>query len=449
MEDRQEIPLHDQIRILLDAEEPALLHELLAETETFDLANAMAEFRAEEQFRLLQSMGPEEASELLPMLGDPVLEGLLEEIPQDHLRDLLEGMEPDDAAHVISYLEPVRATAILNSLEPAIRRDVTHLLSYREDSAGRIMDPDVVRVRADQSVGEALADIRRYVREVALDEFFTIYVVNGGSVLVGAIPAWKMLLALPDQRVREIMEDIAPAQADMDQEELTRLVRDHDLVSVPVVDHRGRLIGRVTVDDVVDVIQQEFSEDAAKFAGTGNEDVAQFSVRTSIRNRSPWLFFALLGLFVSAMILNHYQGVFTAIPQLAFFIPLVMAMGGNSGLQASSLVIRGLATGEVQLSQYWRRVTRELAASSAIGLLFAAVLIAAVSGLTGDWHIGIVVGLATTSSVIVAAVVGTSIPMMLKRINLDPAFATGPFLTTFNDIVGVLVYLGVAFLILF
>ena len=273
--------------------------------------------------------------------------------------------------------------------------------------------------------------------------------VKGGGVRGGATPAGKMLLALPDQRVREIMEDIAPAQADIDQEELTRLVRDHDLVSVPVVDHRGRLIGRVTVDDVVDVIQQEFSEDAAKFAGTGNEDVAQFSVRTSIRNRSPWLFFALLGLFVSAMILNHYQGVFTAIPQLAFFIPLVMAMGGNSGLQASSLVIRGLATGEVQLSQYWRRVTRELAASSAIGLLFAAVLIAAVSGLTGDWHIGIVVGLATTSSVIVAAVVGTSIPMMLKRINLDPAFATGPFLTTFNDIVGVLVYLGVAFLILF
>jgi magnesium transporter len=449
MEDLQETPLHERIRDWLDAPESAPLHALLAEAEPFELASAFTYFPAETQYRLVQAMGAEPAAALLPMLSEPVLEALLELIPPDHLRDLLEGMEPDDAAHVIAFLEPARASSIVSTIEPAHRHDIQNLLSYREESAGRIMDPDVVRVRAEQTVAEGLADIRRYVREVELDQFFTIYVVNGGGVLAGAIPAWKMLLALPEQRAGDIMEEIASVQADMDQEEVMRIVRDHDLVSVPVVDHRGRLIGRVTVDDVVDVIQEEFSEDVAQFAGTSSEDVTQFSVRSSIRNRSPWLFFALMGLFVSAMILNHYQGFFTTIPQLAFFIPLVMAMGGNSGLQASSLVIRGLATGEVQLSQFWRRLLRELAASASIGLLFAVVLLGGVSALTQDWHLGLVVGLATTSSVIVAAVVGTSIPMILKRIELDPALATGPFLTTFNDIVGVLVYLGVAFLILF
>jgi magnesium transporter len=450
MEPAQDILLHERIQELLEAGRPDALRDLLVEAESFDLANAFFYFDPEEQYRLLRGMGEEAAAALLPMLHEPMLEVLLEQIPQDHLRALIEAMEPDDAAHVISSLEPGRDHSLLGLLDPEVRKDLVNLLSYREESAGRIMDPDVVRVRVDHSVQEALESIRRYVQRVELDEFFTVYVVNGSGVLVGSIPNWKMLLAQPGQAIREIMDDqIVAAPADTDQEEVMRLVRDHDLVSLPVVDHRGRLIGRITVDDVVDVIEDEFTEDVAQFAGTGGEEVVEYSVRSSIRNRSPWLLFALLGLFASAMIMNQFQGVFAAVPPLAFFVPLVMAMGGNSGLQSASLVIRGLATGEVEPRHFWRRVSREMLASICIGLFFAALLVAAVGAFTQDWRLGLTVGLATTSGVFVASVVGTSIPMILKQVGLDPALATGPFLTTFNDIVGVLVYLGVALLVMF
>jgi len=450
MEPIQSIPLHDRIREMMETGQPAALHDVLVDAESFDLANAFFYFNSDEQYRMLRAMGEEPAADLLPMLHEPMLKRLLEEIPQEHLRDLMEWMEPDDAAHVVSCMEQGRANALLGILEPDVRKDLVNVLSYRERSAGRIMDPDVVRVRLDHTVREALESIRRYVAQVQLDEFYTVYVVNGGGVLVGSVPNWKMLLALPGQQIREIMDsEIVSAPAEMDQEQVGRLVRDHDLVSLPVVDHRRRLIGRVTVDDVVDVIEEEFSEDVAQFAGTGREEVADYSVRSTIRHRSPWLLFALIGLFGSAMILNRFQGVFAAVPALAFFVPLVMAMGGNSGLQSASLVIRGLATGEVELRHFWWRVSRETVASVCIGAMFAAVLLGAVSLLTGDWRLGLTVGLSTTSGVTVASVVGTAIPMVLKRFGLDPALATGPFLTTFNDIVGVLVYLGVAMLVMF
>lgn len=450
MAHQKDPPLHERIKQLMREHAAKPLHELLAESEPVELSGALFHFTGQEQRFLVEMMGDDGAAELLPVLSEPTLLSLLPQIPDDHLQDLLEEMEPDDAAQVIAFLEPGRAAAVLAALEPARRKDLTNLLSYGEETAGRIMDPDLVRVKAAQSVGEALEDIRRYVEQVDLDEFFSIYVVDETGVLLGVIPVWKMLLAQSDETVRGLMTTgVVSVIADMDQEQVSRIVRDRDLVSVPVVDHRQRLIGRITVDDVVDVIHDEFAEDVAQLVGAGARDVTDLSIRASIRHRSPWLLFALGGLFVSALIMHRFEEFFVAMPQLAFFIPLVMAMGGNTGIQSSSLVIRGLATGEVRLDQYWRRMRRELGVSLGIGVLFAVLLIGAVGLLTGDWRIGFTVGLATAAGIAAAALIGTTIPMALERIDLDPALATGPFLTTVNDILGIAVYLALAFWILF
>jgi magnesium transporter len=312
------------------------------------------------------------------------------------------------------------------------------------------MDPDVVQVQAAQTVATALEAIRSYVRKVELDEFFSIFVVNEARQLVGVVPTGRMLLAEPHQQVGEIMiPDPLAVEAHMDQEEVSRLVIDHDLVTVPVVDGQRRLIGRITVDDVVDVIQEEYEEDLGHLTGTEGEPVREFSLLQTLRVRVPWLFVAFVGEFGSAMIIRSREEFLLLVPQLAFFIPVIMAMGGNAGIQSSSLVIRGLATGEVRLSHFGSRLLREISISLCIGLIFALILVSGGAALTGIYKLGLAIGLAMMANISLASVIGIAIPMVLKRLGQDPALATGPFLTTMNDMVGILIYLVVAHAILF
>jgi magnesium transporter len=284
---------------------------------------------------------------------------------------------------------------------------------------------------------------------VDLDEFFSIFVVNGQRRLVGVVPNWKMLLADGDEKVETLMEsDPIAVEAQLDQEEVSRLFWDHDLVTMPVVDAHKRLIGRITVDDVVDVIQEEFSEDLGRLTGTGDEEVREVSLRQSVRDRAPWLVIALCGEMISALILQSRMDFLGSIPQLAMFIPVIMAMGGNTGVQSASLVIRGLATGEVRLSHFWRRLLREFLVALSIGTAFAIILVLGSLVLTGHIGMGLAVGLATLSTITLASTAGMVIPMVLRRLGLDPALATGPFLTTLNDVMGILVYLTIAYAIL-
>lgn len=450
MEALQDVPLHERMRELLEAGRPGELPGLVGPCEPVEVAEAFYHFSHEEQVELLGHLEPPQLVGLLSLLNAPTLEALLEEIPDADLRPLIREMEPDDAVYVLSLLAAGRASALLDGLEPATRRRLTSLLTYAEETAGRIMDPDVVKVRAEQTVSQAVDTIRQYVERVELDDFFSIFVVNESGVLVGAVPTWKMLLAGPDERVKAIMiPDVLAVEANMDQEHVSQLVRDHDLVTIPVVDHNNRLVGRITVDDVVDVINEEHEEDLSFLVGTTSGDVVGYSVLRSIRDRSPWLLVALVGEYVSALIMRHNESLLVALPQLAFFVPMVMAMGGNSGVQSAVLTIRGLATGEITPWQFWRRLWRELGISVGIGVVMAGVLVVAGWGLTGNWRLGLSVGLATSAGIVTAALVGTTLPMLLKKMGLDPALSTGPFLTTFNDTVGILIYLLIAFLIFY
>ncbi len=395
-------------------------------------------------------MPPEQAADVLIDLDEPTLELLAPQLPPHRLALYIEYMEPDDAADVIGVLPPGAARAVMEAVTPVTRNEVTLLLTYGAETAGGIMDPHVVQVRARQTVAEAVGSIRKYVDMVELDDFFAAFVVDDHRRLVGAVPAWKMLLADPQQPIAEIMlPDPVHVPADMDQEEVSRLVQDHDLVVIPVVNAHGHLIGRVTVDDVVDVIQEEYAEDIGRLTGTGAEEVRELSVVQTLRDRAPWLLIALAGQLLAAVVMRAREDFLVTIPQLALFIPAIMAMGGNTGVQSASLVIRGLATGEVRLSHFWRRLGREVVVALAIGLAFAVILLAGGLLLTGRADLGLAVGLATLATIALASTAGLVIPMVLRRLELDPALATGPFLTTLNDVLGILIYLLVAYIILF
>ena len=285
---------------------------------------------------------------------------------------------------------------------------------------------------------------------VGWEDLWWLVGVDTDRRVVGVVPNWKMLLAAPARKVGEIMSpDPVSVEAELDQEEVSMLVRDHDLVTIPVVDGSHRLIGRITVDDIVDVIQEEHTEDLARLTGTGAEDVREVSIAQTLRDRAPWLFIALGGQFLAAMIMRSKQAYLVEIPQLAFFIPAVMAMGGNTGVQSASLVLRGLATGAVRLSHFLRRLKREFLVAWSVGSVSACIFRGGGFVLPGWWALGLVVGLATLVTITVASTGGMVIPMVLRRLGKDPALATGPFLTTLNDVIGIAVYLLLAYFFLF
>lgn len=440
------LSLRGDILRLLNEQALESLRALLSRTESFDLAAAFHEIPVSEQLNLLPLMSTEKAAALLPELEMSGLLALLHAVDSGTLLAMIPHLEPDDAADVLGVLDEPRADDLLASLPREIREPIESLLTYPEDSAGGIMDPDVVTVNDSQTVDQALEAIRSYVHRVDMDEFFSVFVLDDSNKLVGVVPNWKMLLAQPGQRIRDIMTpDVVSVHPDVDQEEIAHLVRDHDLVTVPVVDESNLLLGRVTIDDVVDVIQEEFEEDIGRIAGTGSEEVREHSIAHTLRLRTPWLLIALAGQFGSAMIMESQEAFLRTMTQLTFFIPLIMAMAGNAGIQSSTLVIRGLATGELGIAHFWTRLIREVVVAIAIGALLGIILVAGGAFLAGDILIGVTVGIATAISVLIAATIGTTIPMLFKRMNIDPALATGPFLTTVNDILAIIVYLLLAY----
>jgi len=444
------VPLHEQIRALVNQGATPPLRRLLRDSDPLAIADAFYYFNVLEQMTLLGLLPAEQSARVLVELNDSALTALLSGLEADWLARRVALLEPDDGVHLVRLMEAEQMAAVMDALEPPLRKALTQLLTYAEDTAGGIMDPDVVRVRADQTVGEAIAQIRRYVETVELDDFFSVFVVSPDDVLVGAVPAWKMLLAAPEERIEDIMiADVISVEAHLDQEEVSRIVMNYDLVTVPVVDLSRRLIGRITVDDIVDVLHEEFHEDVARITGTGSEEIRELSIVSTLRLRTPWLLIALAGEFLLAVVLRGQEGLLSALPQLAFFIPLIMAMAGNVGLQSSTLVIRGLATGEVHLSHFWRRLGREVTVALSVGTLFAVLLVGGGWLLTGNIRLGATVGVAVMLVILQAASFGTTLPMLLKRLGLDPALATGPFLTMLNDILGMVVYLLTALVVLF
>jgi len=433
----------DDIKDLVDSKAEFILKNILEDLHPVDISEILEHLDEEERNYVFQVLEKEKASEVILELDQGSRDEILENLDESEISEIIDEMHSDDAANIVQTLDDATARIVLDQLEPEDSREVKELLKYDEDSAGGLMQLEFVFVHDKVTIGEAIDAVRKKAPEV--EKIYDIYVVNDDGVLVGVISAEALLVVSPQRLVAEVMNaEVVFTKAEEDQEVVAQLFKKYDLVTLPVVTAAGRLVGRITIDDVVDVIEQEASEDVSKMAGSVDEDVTENSLFRISKSRLPWLLTALGGELVAAFVLSRFEDSLNQILALAFFVPIIMAMAGNIAIQCSSIVIRGLATGEIGLLDMQRQLFKEVRVAGINGFFLGTVLACIVSVWIGDFHIALVVGVALVSVIFFAAFNGTLFPLILKRLNVDPALAAGPFVTMTNDTLGILIYLGIA-----
>jgi magnesium transporter len=430
---------------LVGSEADAADLELVRDAHPADVAHVLQHLAPEERHALFRSLGRERAGDVLSEMDDHTLLELIRGLDDVELSRILEQMPAEHAADVVDELPTEQAEKILDLMEEQKSEEVQGILEYPEQSAGRLMSPDFVARPESATVEEAIQHIRRSIPQ---ERPFELYVVDDHQHLVGRVPLRRLLIASPRTPLSALLDDeLVSVRPEMDREDAARLVAKYDLVSLPVVDEQNRLLGTISVDDVIDIMQEEASEDIFRIAGS---DAAELERRTPFQVallRLPWVLSTLLIELLAGLVIHFFDRTLGQVILLASFMPVIQAISGNTGLQSVTMVVRGLATGQVQLSRWWEPVRRQAQTSSILGAVCAVVV-----GVVGWlWHspaFALVVSVSMFISVNLSGTAGTLIPMLSKRLGFDPALTAGPFETAFQDVLGVSIFLSLATLLL-
>lgn len=444
--DRQEI-LED-VSFLIEAKQAPKLRAIMLDAHAADIADLLMHLQHEPRRYLFEALDRHTAADAILEVDDSTRQDLIENWSAPQLAALVREMDSDDAADFVSALPPELAAKILKQIAPEDSAEVQQLLAHEEDTAGGIMALELVAVAQDRTVEDAINEIRKKADEI--ETINHVYVIDSKHRLVGTVHLKQLILASPYTPLREIMNrDVISVQVGTDQEEVAKLARKYDLLSVPVVDSQGRLAGRITYDDIVDVMQEEAAEDLARVAGVDEaEEPREVSIFRICRLRLPWLVVGLFGEILAAFVLTRFSGALDKVISLVFFIPIITAMGGNAGIQASAIVVRGLATGEIDFSDTLRRLSKEFRIAMLNGLLCGLIIFLVIAFGWKNPNIGLLIAISLMIVIMSASVVGGTVPLALKRFNVDPAIAIGPFITISNDILGLLIYMWIAMLFL-
>jgi len=393
---------------------------------------------------LVARLGQDAVAELVSELDSSDAARLLLKLSRGQAADVLEEMPPDDAADVLEELSPQQAETLLTEMEKDRARALKGLLAYPPGTAGSLMTPECIVVRPDLTAQEALAVIRRAAEDAETVHY--VYVTDPDTQrLLGVLSLYRLVFSRPDTLVRDLMtREVVKVRADAPQEEAARLVQRHDFVSLPVVDEHDRLLGIITVDDVLDVLQEEFTEDYARLVGTDAEAMARRSPLEAARLRLPWLLVTLGVELFAGVVISRFDEVLTRVILLASFMPIISAISGNVGLQAAAIVVRGLDTGHVTLKGWWGAVRKELVTAFLMALVVGTVLGSIGVVWSGKASFGLVIGTAQMAAMLTAGLMGTLFPLVSKRLGFDPATTAGPFETAFQDVVGFAVFLWLA-----
>jgi len=408
-----------------------------------DIADLMGYLNPQQQRVLFSLLDPEVASEVILQLDKEIRKSILSQLTRDRLSALIEEMATDDAADVVAELPPEEVSEVLREIARLDRQEseaIQELLRYPPESAGGLMEPEVLALRAEATVGQALSELRR---RPDLEDVHNLFVIDGEGRPVGMVPLHRLVTAEPTQSVSSLMEPLpALARVDMDQEEVARLFQKYDLVSLPVVDERGRLVGRITVDDVMEVVEAEATEDFFRLGGLGKQERVFTPPLRSAWLRFPWMVVNLATAFLAAAVVSAFQHSISRVVALAVFMPVVAGMGGNAGTQTLTVIVRGLALGEITPSRAKWALLKELL----VGLVNGSILGAITAGVAYLWQgnpwLGLVIGVAMVVNMLVAGFFGAVIPLALRILGADPALSSSIFLTTFTDVCGFLAFLG-------
>ncbi|HEX5110662.1 MAG TPA: magnesium transporter [Vicinamibacterales bacterium] len=435
----------DSVKRLLRIGATANLLNLLQKQHPADLAQIFSELQERDReaaFSVLADRNGRLAMEALSELGPEAGAPLLATRPAEEIAKLAQEIPSDDAAALIDHLPEELSAAVLDLMRPKESGVVENLLEYAERTAGRIMNPNVFALNEDMTVGEAITELQSN-RDVEM--VFYLYVVDERRHLVGVVSLRRLLLVSPETPLKRIMTaDLISARVDMDQEEVARQVAAYNLLAIPVVDEENKLVGIITVDDVIDVIKDEATEDFYRLAGVSGDERAFTPARESLRKRLPWLGVNLVTAFIAAGVVAFFEDTIALLPALAIFMPIVAGMGGNAGTQTLTVVVRGIALGELTWSNSQKALLKEVLVGIGNGVALGMLAALIVWMTRGNPMLGAVLGMAMIINMFVAAAAGTLVPLGLRAANVDPALASSVFITTMTDVFGFFSFLGLA-----
>ena len=436
--------LVESVKRLLRRDATTRLRKIVKKTHAADLSLVFHSLSIPNQGRLFNLIDDIEIKgEVFSNVGEDTVLNLIEDLNLDDVVEILDLMPKDDVADLLGRLPVEKSDVILEMMKKEGSEEVEGLLHYGDDTAGGIMVPDFIALREDTTARAAIESLQEEHLDVEMP--FYLYVVDANGKLIGVSSLRQLVVVPPNTPLKDFMTtDVFAVKTDMDQEEVAKIVARYDILAVPVVDDTNQLVGIVTVDDVIDIIREEATEDILKMAGAGGDFVETKSIFKNIKMRMPWLFASCIGGIVASFIIGYFQESLSKLAYLAAFIPVIMGMGGNIGVQSATITVRGLATGRLNIRDIWSVVSKQLMVGLILGLLYG-IIVGLVAQLKYSRELfALSVGIAVLCSMTMAALAGSLVPMTLAKINIDPAIASGPFVTTAIDIISVTLYFIIA-----
>ncbi|MEX2595445.1 MAG: magnesium transporter [Salibacteraceae bacterium] len=429
------------LRVAIERNDEAALIELVHDLHPADLGGILDELDTFEATVLYKVLDADRASSVLTHMDEDTRDDFLASLSSKEIaRQFIDNLDSDDAADMLNLFPQAQKEEIIALIEDRQQAmDIVDLLHYEEGTAGALMAKELIKVNVNWSVSRAVKEMRKQAE--AIENVYTVYVVDEEDVLVGRLPIKRMLITPLKTKIADIYDSkIRSVKVDEEQEEVASMMERYDIVALPVVDELGRLQGRITIDDVVDVIKEEAERDYALASGISGDVDSTDNVFRLTRARLPWLLIGLLGGVLGARVIELYEGDLQLYPEMAFFIPLIAAMGGNAGVQSSAIIVQGLANKSMGLSGIMPKLWKEFLVGLLNGLVCAALILTYTLVFGVSVNLSYTVSIALLSVIIIATLFGTFVPLILDRYKIDPALATGPFITTVNDVLGLFIY---------
>ncbi|HBH47977.1 MAG TPA: magnesium transporter [Bacteroidales bacterium] len=434
----------DQLKDAISNEDSVVTHEMVDDLHPADIAEIYDELNIDEAKFVHLLLEGEKSADVLMELEEDVRERFLEALPGDVIaHKFIEKLDSDDAADVLNELSEEKKSEVLKSIDDTEQAgDIVDLMSYDEDSAGGLMAKELIQVNVNWDLVTCMREMRKQAAEV--DEIYYVYVVDDDGILQGTVSLKRMLLVRPNAKIKNIYNNkVISVPTDMPSNDVALIMEKYDLVALPVVDLLGRLLGRITIDDVVDVIKEEAEKDYQMISGISEDVEPSDNVLLLTRARIPWLLIGLAGGILGAQVISRFEGQISEYPQMAMFIPLIAAMGGNVGVQSSSIVVQGLANKSFSLDSTWQKLTKEVSVAFLNAAIFSILIFGYNYFFTTGFALTVMVSISLFTVMMFASVFGAFIPMILNRFKADPAVATGPFITTMNDVLGIVIYMAI------